>query len=707
MQAHEEGASQRSSKSNTSQGPVEPTKIHSLKSGCFFPFLDELTQRIDLPYAPYALVLLWILFQNVVVSLWISGNSVVADYRPLERLCRGFFMITTFTTFGSSPDGLLPVFVVCAAVIVVTVVFIAAVLASFMSKRRFVTVSLYVARILIELVPIFLTFPTASVCGQSLCDALSGGPSIGFVFFGVSLVVLIGYLVIINVTFSFLGHSAYLTMSPFAFFDPSPFQRHLTVNTFFFAFSLLGAYFPGWFVWILIIGHLVYCGVAFVGFLYRPFVEHWLNILMASVCVYTAILDIAILIFQIATIKFPVIIIVLIFLLMPAAFLIARTGDNAISKRVEAKLTSEIEELDLCTKSNTAVFYINYAVAHRLMGLCDGSFAKTVAQVFNMGSVTCHCTRVLSWLPCNAVPFAFLCARATRRRDLGLPDLFLVFQLEHIRLLRESSSSSKAIETLRSITLMVSDTIHQMRSFWERPDCDFSFLYHISSRLSAADSLCNEAISDFPNSIRFRNIYITYLIEAAARYSDAVFQKSRLEMIENGFNFRVDACFRRFVRKFPEYLKLHVVDTRGNLTKMTSGSQASISSSLGSEVLDAGVEEGIGRQILLDAGVRLTVERAFDHRRASAFRLVIFATMFAVIASVVSYLGVLLYFLSYFGSRGATAQRGSFLNYARVNFIGSLISWVYFWGLNSSTVRYEEVVMPLVELDREAGREEH
>jgi guanylate cyclase len=255
-----------------------------------------------------------------------------------------------------------------------------------------------------------------------------------------------------------------------------------------------------------------------------------------------------------------------------------------------------------------------------------------------------------------------------------LPDIFAMFRMEHIYLLRESSSLLKAVKKLQLIIGMVWDTIREMRSFWESPECRFWHLYHISSKLTTTDSLCNEAITDFPNSMSFRDIYVTYLMEAATRYVQAIFQKSRSHMIESGIDFRVDACFRRFVRKFPEYLRLGIVDTKGNLVKVRSGSQTSRSSSVREDVLDAGVEEGIGRQILYDAGVRLTVERPFDHRRAFAFRTVIAAALFSVVGVIVSYVVVLLYFQSYFHPRGEISRRVSFWNHARVNFFGALLS---------------------------------
>jgi PAS domain S-box-containing protein len=110
--------------------------------------------------------------------------------------------------------------------------------------------------------------------------------------------------------------------------------------------------------------------------------------------------------------------------------------------------------------------------------------------------------------------------------------------------------------------------------------------------------------------------------------------------------------------------------------------------------------------MIQEARVRLTVERAFEGRRASSYNLFIAATMFTIVANLVSYLFVLLYFRSYFNTRGQIAQRISFLNHARLNFFGALLSWTYYWGINTSTISYEPVY-PLIELDRSRGHESH
>jgi hypothetical protein len=73
---------------------------------------------------------------------------------------------------------------------------------------------------------------------------------------------------------------------------------------------------------------------------------------------------------------------------------------------------------------------------------------------------------------------------------------------------------------------------HMMRSFWECSECSLTFFNLIAGRLSSANSLWAEIIENFPNSIQFRDLSITYLIEPAMHDSEAVFQRSRANMIK-------------------------------------------------------------------------------------------------------------------------------------------------------------------------------
>jgi hypothetical protein len=88
------------------------------------------------------------------------------------------------------------------------------------------------------------------------------------------------------------------------------------------------------------------------------------------------------------------------------------------------------------------------------------------------------------------------------RRDLGLTERFILFELECIRLCRESSTSHAATEMLGSAKKIPAEMTEIMRSFSERSKCLLAFFNLIAGHLSFANSFLTEIIENFPNSIR-------------------------------------------------------------------------------------------------------------------------------------------------------------------------------------------------------------
>jgi hypothetical protein len=102
-------------------------------------------------------------------------------------------------------------------------------------------------------------------------------------------------------------------------------------------------------------------------------------------------------------------------------------------------------------------------------------------------------------------------------------------------------------------------------------------------------------------------------------------------------------------------------------------------------VLDIGMEEGIGKAMITQARVRLTVERVFEGRHPSAFQAVAFATAFVLVVCLATFIFVDVYFVSYFDSRSEVADRVALQNFARFYVVSSIYSWIYFWGTAGTT----------------------
>jgi hypothetical protein len=148
-----------------------------------------------------------------------------------------------------------------------------------------------------------------------------------------------------------------------------------------------------------------------------------------------------------------------------------------------------------------------------------------------------------------------------------------------------------------------------MLKSWQRTECNIGLPNVIARQILNTESLWHETIADFPNSLQFRDSYVTYLIEGLMSYEPAVFEQFRADILQNRKDFRIDNCFRRFVTKFPHYLKKHVVDVHGNLIQNGGGSHSLVgaaASGVASEgMLDAGEEERLGKQLVTLSRLRL------------------------------------------------------------------------------------------------------
>jgi hypothetical protein len=220
------------------------------------------------------------------------------------------------------------------------------------------------------------------------------------------------------------------------------------------------------------------------------------------------------------------------------------------------------------------------------------------------------------------------------RRDLGMAERFILFQIQRIRLLRESSVSHASSTRLTEAKAITSEMSQIMKSFWDRNDCSLGLLNAMAGRIANSQTQWMEFMDHFPNSVQFREVYINYLLEVENRFSDAVFQKSRVDLIETGASFHTDTCFRQFVRRHPDYLRRQILDIKGNAhhSGRTAGSDASAGTH---GVLDAAVED-YSHAFFPHFQVRLTMEHAFQSRFPRVFSIAVLLAFVQIIVCSVS-----------------------------------------------------------------------
>jgi hypothetical protein len=495
------------------------------------------------------------------------------------------FYVTCWVPLGATGSTLSASLIMLSCIFVVILVFTGGLLFSFLEARRFVKSLLSIRRAVVGAVPCFMAYPTAAVAGLYLADGLKSGGLANCIFGLLAVLQFVGFFVIFYLSCCFWGATPFLPKTPFAAFDITPYIRHTMGICILFLLSIVAPQLQGWFVYAIVGTHLVLSIYLIYYYCYRPFLANWLNIVIQAFSVYGVLMDIANLAHKLIGINNAIFFQIVQWLFMAVAAGIAFTFDCVQEKIVRRVLADEAVEEDreeetlsdddkrqqykalkIDESEQKALFYLNYAIARQHLKYFDFAFMKYIINHHTNAHVIPHCARVVSWFPYQAHPLAEFCAQGMGRKDLDFKEEFLLFQLSRIRLLRESSTSISAGEKLTAIKIASNDIILKLRSFWERADCNLALINQWVKQLASVTTQWQEAIDDFPNSLVLRDTYITFLIEAGSRYSDAVYQKSRADLLDNGINFQVGMdSYKRFIAKYPQYLKKRILDVRGNL----------------------------------------------------------------------------------------------------------------------------------------------
>jgi class 3 adenylate cyclase len=691
------------SQSQQTSGPSAASTINvaSMKHHPIYGLFDHLTQAADLPRFISALALLWFILQNALVSLWSPGSVAAGTPSPLRALSEWLFVLTSFMKTSPSLDRLLFSFLAIVAVFVAGLAAVGASVLRIVNRRAVVKAILCIGRFFLEIVLPIIAFALAGVAGIATIQAMDGN-SEAFIYLGVSLVILGSCLAMSYYVIGLLGASPYLPSSVFAFFSTSVYRTHVLALPVLFFFSIVARGLSSWFNFVIIAVHCGFMIGFMIGYSYRPFVVHPMNCLSMGICLFGIMMDIVIFALRVTHTSEELPVFILVFLLPVVSAAAVFLFDHYTTLRMNRKFAEcrvipvsdeeavqRFTEMGLSRSKSRALFFVNYAIANRLMGFYHPFFMNIIVKRWTTPSVLTDCARVMAWLPEVSRSLSVLCAMAVGRSDLGIEERFVCFQLERIRLGRESWSSASSSDKLLRLKTDTIASIQMMHSFWERSECSVTALQSFSRHLETADAIWKEAIADSPNAVSFHDTYATFLIEAPGHFSEAIVSRWRAEMIESGANFRIDHCFRRFVRRLPSYLTQGVLDVHGRFVRSSGQTGSQMSDVVSFDALDSvdsAREKHLGHTMLPDARVRLTVEHTLDGRRASALTITVSAIAAIASAYGAAFLTLYFYFSGYFDTRTAVAERINHETSGRLFLVACVYCWMYFWGTTTGSI---------------------
>jgi flagellar basal body-associated protein FliL len=271
---------------------------------------------------------------------------------------------------------------------------------------------------------------------------------------------------------------------------------------------------------------------------------------------------------------------------------------------------------------------------------------------------------------------------------------FLLLQFNQIRILRHPSSLSEITRKLSKLKSLAIKSI----SMGGNPAVELSYLSEMKIVTDHVKALYHEFVIKWPNNSRLSEDFSYFLVEGATDFSNAVKQKNRANLIEQGKNFVIDFPFRSLIRKYPAYLRKKIVDTKGKFIYESSiqinSSQRSSSnqnSSSTTEEIDPELEKQLTKSLFTQYRMRMACQRAFKSRKSKTSVFLIQVLFFSLILGI----GVILFtgfFFSPYFSSGVEDLKNI---YPLEHFLDSFLSTldiILIYELNQTKINNQSVI---------------
>jgi PAS domain S-box-containing protein len=690
--------------------------------GATFPLFDELTKKVHLPDIFAWIVEIWALVQTLTMSLWLRNEMVWTDGSLTTDV---IFYLTTFRPRTPSYDDIMICVIIVIAIVALILVLVIFQAAYFARYRKFLEITLYPTRIFMELLPNVVLGPLAMTTGLILSEVGMGTADSVYYVFAILLPLL--YLfnaVVFFVTSEFLNQSAYLSKNPFSSFLP---RNHVML---FIQNSLLGfahvffRLFPRWINIVLIVLHLLGTARLFLGFLHVSFVRLAAAICLMAFSATECIMDLVSLVLYITDLEMiPELLLGLAGGVLLLSFIVLPLYTERKLKRMRRELAYN-EEINICdaehgTVPQTAEGDIQprlqalglrseqTAFAYLLCGLTYGcdmfvdfSLMRYILALHQSPAVLTLCLRIMIFFPSEYHQTSLILHELRRFRDLPARSVFLMGQIEKIRVVRQSSTSSLANSKYKEMMLTIAETEKMTTAVWLAPAFHYPEFRTIMTQVSAVDARCQEIVNDFPNSVQHAEAYVHFLIECATDFSHAIRQRHKIDQMETGQSFAIDYCFKSMIRMYPLYLKKGILDVKGSFLRRERnkmGSQKSSSLKMGqisnssTGEMDAAVEENIAKGLITQARTRLALQSALTGKSANAMKPLVIYNAYMTVVSVALCFVLFFALAGYFSLRPMIIDRGNAINAFRLALDAAAFTILLDWGNVTAAVDLEEI----------------
>ena len=668
-----------------------------------FPIYEECLKVVKIPIFLYQFFVYFTFCQVIGTSLW----PPILNYIDFNEDSAGKFFYYYFCIFFMCDIN--DSYVSNVIVIIVLSIFVfficlanGSMMAYYKHHRRFIRWVLYLTRFSFEFIPFFIMIPLSRFVGMLLLRLCSTPTIDEILIFIFSLIYYAFFTYIYYVTRILLSLTPYLSVSPTACWDGFFMFLFPTCT----GLSQLLGYFLTLFdnyimvIWILFMIAFSLFVIISAGF--QPYVKLNTNAIIGSLFASHIMMDVIAIIYLISNKKpsnlslalIPFFLIfVFVFILKFIYNLVNRNtkkimyystyfdDENFMENHSEQNENSPNAQFD-----TTAVFNKHKLFKSKLMcnlflrvGLTeacpmflDMSLIKYIMN--HHPDFVFLCMRFVVLFPGESHILSYLYRESLKMRSYNISQRFLLYQVNKVRNLRQSSASSEVTEQIGRLQALSKQVISEVRSFWKTIPDDPCVFYDLKIKTDSLVDLYEESLEKWPNSIKLHDDLNILLIEGAMDFHYSASIKNRQNLVELGRNFAIDYSFKSLIKAYPFYLKKNIIDSKGrkgrNFLTYTankrpySNFEASSSSVLSSSSktsssmhdssgnsdsklstgtldgeLDIEIEEKIAKSTFTYPRLRLAYEKALKGRHShNSMRLKIaaFWTLFLVIASLIT-----------------------------------------------------------------------
>jgi len=659
--------------------------------------LDFISQYIRLPKILYTFCV-FVLYSQLTISQ--LGNFCPSYRKNVIDLIRYYFLL----------DGIA---LGINTIMILSLVAIFLILNSyqhyyFRRNRKFKSFLMYPIRFFVEILPMVLSFPLCNRFSNILVSSINTGFNISnimnlivnamaFLYFGMNFV---------N-SLKMLSKSIFIENNLIFSFDSFPMISLVIYSPLIITSAAVFAVFEAWTSKMLLLIQIILLSIASYHCLYIPYVSRNSNIVITSIIFNFLLFDVFLL--------FNFINDIIIMSILPISILssflyynktvenIKKTLSYVMSESGEHKLNSKEYDYIKVFADNgfdkdikKTIMYIQYGLKETCDLFIDFSLVKFVSQNNINTETISTCVQVVSFFPSEIRLLNSIISIMNQKRDLSESDYFLIFQISKIKILRQSSTSNSTVDSILKLKQSSKQCENTIKAFFSMDSISISELNDYYKSIGRMQSLWEEALKSYPNSVGHLEEYIRFLIECKTDFENSILNKHKVSLIESGKSYSVDHCFRSMVWCIPKYLKGSILDIKGSFVKKIdkkNGSQGKSSNNSSNDLIfssiDLKMEEEIGKQMILQSKTRLSFQRATESQKAKNSILLSQVSIFLFIASIILFGFLYLYFNSFFELRYVSTERSTMASMARYHYNRATILSMIYWANNTNRINFE------------------